>query len=113
MQTVGVLLVPALPGPVPSLKVAEGAVGDDDARADFLTFTAPFDYSGHPTLSLPAGLESQSTRGQARLPRAVQLVGPLLGESLLIQIGSSLEHALGQHFGSLFTTGAYPGGGAG
>ena len=59
----------------------------DPSRANGLTFTAPFDYSGHPTLSLPVGLSAD------RLPLSVQLVAAKLGESLLFRIGSALEAA--------------------
>ncbi len=59
----------------------------DPSRANGLTFTAPFDYSGHPTLSLPIGLSEE------RLPLSIQLIGPKLGESLLFRAGSALEAA--------------------
>jgi len=61
----------------------------DEGLADFLTFTAPFDYSGHPTITLPAGLSDGG------LPRAFQLIGRHLGEPTLIRAGSAYEQALG------------------
>ena len=61
----------------------------DPSRANGLTFTAPFDYSGHPTLSLPVGLSDD------RLPLSIQLVAAKLGESLLFRVGSALEAAGG------------------
>jgi amidase len=61
----------------------------DPSRANGLTFTAPFDYSGHPTLSLPVGLSDD------RLPLSIQLVAAKLGESLLFRVGSALEAACG------------------
>ena len=61
------------------------ALSTDPNRANGLTFTAPFDYSGHPTLSLPVGLSSE------RLPLSIQLVAPRLGEGLLFRAGSALE----------------------
>ena len=78
--------MPSLPPPVPEM-LDPGL--QDPARADFLTFTAPFDYSGHPTLTLPAGLSDD------RLPRSFQLVGRKLGEPTLIRAGSAFERALG------------------
>lgn len=70
---------------------AEGvlALSADPSRANGLTFTAPFDYSGHPTLSLPVGLSDE------RLPLSVQLVAPKLGEPLLFRVGAALEAAFG------------------
>jgi amidase len=59
----------------------------DPTRANGLTFTAPFDYSGHPTLSLPIGLSD------GRLPLSVQLIGPKLAEGSLFRVGYALESA--------------------
>jgi amidase len=59
----------------------------DPDRANGLTFTAPFDYSGHPTLSLPAGVSGEG------LPLSFQLIGPRLGESVLLQAGGAYEAA--------------------
>ncbi len=78
--------MPALPPPVaemldPSLQ--------DPQRADFLTFTAPFDYSGHPTLSLPVGLSASG------LPQSIQLVADRLAESTLIKAGVGYEQIAG------------------
>ncbi|MFV2090336.1 MAG: amidase [Pseudomonadales bacterium] len=64
-------------------------LANDPERANGLTFTAPFDYSGHPTLSLPAGLSRE------RLPKSFQLIGPWLGEPVLIGAGSAFETATG------------------
>ncbi len=70
---------------------AEGilALSADPDRANGLTFTAPFDYSGHPTLSLPVGLSAE------RLPLSIQLVGPSLGESVLFRVAAALEADIG------------------
>ena len=71
----------------------EGSVEMDAAAEDLaatLKFTAPFDYSGSPTLSIPW----QSVRGG--VPASVQLIGPDLGEHLLIDVGRELESARGE-----------------
>ena len=65
------------------------ALGSDPERANGLTFTAPFNYSGHPTLSVPAGLS------EGKLPTSVQFVGPLLNESVLLRVGSAFEQGTG------------------
>ncbi len=57
--------------------------------ADFITFTAPFNYSGHPTITLPA------TFNRDGLPMSFQLIGRLLGEPTLIRAGHAYEHARG------------------
>jgi len=57
--------------------------------ADFITFTAPFNYSGHPTITLPSGFNRDG------LPMAFQLIGRLLGEPTLIRAGHAYERARG------------------
>jgi len=61
------------------------------AIAPFLRFTAPFNFSGNPTLSVPAGFSEDG------LPHGIQLVGPLLGEALLCQVGHAYEQATAWH----------------
>ncbi len=73
----------------PKIAEMDIAVQEEGDRAEFIRFTAPFDYSGHPTITLPAGL---SVTG---LPKAFQLIGPWLGESLLVRFGAGHERALG------------------
>lgn len=48
-------------------------------------FTAPFDFNGYPTLTLPWGVND------ANRPLSIQLVGKPLSEGLLCQVGHSLE----------------------
>jgi amidase len=57
----------------------------------FMRFTAPLNFSGNPTLSLPAGFTDDG------LPHGIQLVGPLLGEALLCQVGYAYEQATEWH----------------
>ena len=57
--------------------------------APFIQFTAPFDYSGHPTITLPLGLDDDG------VPRAFQLIGPRLGEPALVRLGSAFEVVAG------------------
>ena len=86
---VDVLLAPCMPIASPTVTDMDNAVADDGARAAFITFTAPFDYSGHPTLTLPLDVNA------AGLPRSVQLIGPHLGEGLLLRAGAAFESATG------------------
>lgn len=83
------LIAPCMPSLPPDLASMERQVADDSERADFITFTAPFDYSGHPSITLPAGLSGDG------LPRAFQLVGRPLGEPTLVRAGAAYERALG------------------
>jgi amidase len=85
---VQVLISPSMPYLPPAVDDIL-ALGSDPERANGLTFTAPFDYSGHPTLSVPAGLSAE------RLPTSVQFIGPLLGEPALVRVGSAFEQTMG------------------
>jgi len=71
-----------------------GAFRDLDARAAFAAasvlgaFTAPFNLSGQPAASVPAGFSS------AGLPIGAQLVGPRDGDVRVLQVSRQLEQAL-------------------
>lgn len=67
-----------------------------DARAlagpnPLLRFTAPFNLSRNPTLSLPCG------PARAAAPPSLQLVGPRLGEAIILQVGEAFERATDWH----------------
>ena len=59
--------------------------------APFMRFTAPFNFAGNPTLSLPNGFSANG------LPHGMQLVGPHLGEALLCRVGHAFEQATEWH----------------
>ena len=84
---VDALIAPCMVGPVPP---AERLAPRPTAQTrQMIAFTAPFDYSGHPTITLPLALDADG------LPRAFQLIGPLLGEAHLIAMASAFEPAAG------------------
>ncbi len=56
-----------------------------------MSFTAPFNMSRNPTLSLPGG------DGKGGPPPSLQLVGRLLGEATLFRAGGAFEHATEWH----------------
>jgi Asp-tRNA(Asn)/Glu-tRNA(Gln) amidotransferase A subunit family amidase len=56
-----------------------------------LRFTAPYNFNGAPTLSVPCGLSHD------RLPLSLQFVGKHLGEPLLCRIGYAYEQATEWH----------------
>lgn len=88
LSGVDCLIAPNMPY-VPPLTEGVLELSADPDRANGLTFTAPFDFSGHPTLSLPAGLSPE------RLPLSFQLIGARLGEPVLLRAGSAFEAANG------------------
>jgi amidase len=70
----------------------EGLYGPSPTKSRdpvFQRFTAPFDYSGAPTISLPCGLNSENPP----LPLSLQLVGKHLSEPLLCRAGHAFEQA--------------------
>lgn len=89
LNQVEVLIAPCMPSLPPDLESMNQRVEDDADRAEFITFTAPFNYSGHPSITLPAGLSGDG------LPQAFQLIGRHLAEPTLIRAGSAYERALG------------------
>jgi len=89
LGSVDVLMTPCMTSVAPTVAEMDQSVASEDERAAFITFTAPFDYSGHPTITLPAGLNA------AGLPLSFQLIGPHLGEAMLVRAGAAHEQALG------------------
>jgi amidase len=84
---VDAIISPCMPLATPSARLMDNGAPAEDGQADFLIFTAPFDYSGHPTLTLPVA----SQRGE--LPGSFQLIGSKLDEETLIRLGSAFEQA--------------------
>lgn len=84
---VDAIISPCMPLATPSVQLMENGAPAEDGQADFLIFTAPFDYSGHPTLTLPVA----SSAGE--LPGSFQLIGSKLDEETLIRLGSAFEQA--------------------
>ncbi len=89
LSQVDVMMTPCMTSVAPTVAEMDQSVASEEGRAAFITFTAPFDYSGHPTITLPAGLNA------AGLPLSFQLIGPRLGEAMLVRAGAAHEQALG------------------
>lgn len=88
LGAVDAIVAPCLVGPIPLAERLGSPRRSVDQGRPTIAFTAPFDYSGHPTITLPL------TLGSDNLPRAFQLIGPLLGERQLIGIASAVESAV-------------------
>ncbi len=89
LRDVDLLLTPCMTSLPPPVAQMEEVVAAEDSRAAFINFTAPFDYSGHPTLTMPAGLSAQG------LPQSFQLVAAHLAEPALVRTGLAYEKACG------------------
>jgi len=59
--------------------------------ARLIKFTAPFDMSGSPTITLPAGFTSKNT------PVAIQLVAGHMAEATLVRAGSAFQQVTDWH----------------
>jgi amidase len=84
-QTVDILLIPTMPVPTPSLELMKAYGEDPNVLLSILRFTAPFDFSGSPTLTLPNGIDS------AGMSLSMQLVGPHLSEDVLVRAGAAFQ----------------------
>ncbi len=87
-QEVDLLLCPALGVPLPPAEPAQAGSGDP---SETLRFTAPFDFSGSPTLTLPCGSDADG------LPIGLQLVANRGHEARLCRAGRSYERATEWH----------------
>jgi amidase len=85
------ILLPALPVPTPTLATLAQGNNDPEVVAAMLRFTAAFNYSGQPSLTLPAGFDADG------LPIGMQLIGPTLGEARLLAAGMAFQQASDWH----------------
>ncbi len=85
------ILVPAMPVKVPTLAAMADYGAEPQRLLDILRFTAPFDFSGSPALTFPAGFDT------AGLPVAMQLVGPHLSEAALFRAGDAFQRVSDFH----------------
>ena len=86
MPHAGRAFPPAGPGVAVAAGLAYGALG-----TEILRFTAPFDFSGSPTISVPCGFTADG------MPVGLQLVGRHLDEPLLCRAGHAYEQATPWH----------------
>jgi amidase len=78
-----------MPIPIPSLDLMREYGEDPDVLLSILRFTAPFDFSGSPTL--PNGMDSNC------MPLSMQLVGRHLSEELLVRAGHAFQSVTDWH----------------
>lgn len=85
LHDVDVLISPTVPWEAPA---EDPAVGGNDGAAES-RFTGPYNLTGLPAISLPCGF------GPHGLPLCMQLIGPPLGEALLLQVAHAYEQRAG------------------
>jgi amidase len=83
-ERVDVLACPTLGVRAPAgLSVLDPVVAQ--LMGKLMRFTAPFDFSGSPTISLPCGLLAD------RVPASLQLVGRHFAEATLVRVAAAYE----------------------
>ena len=90
-ETVDLILVPTMPVPTPSLAKMGEYGKDPNLLLRILRFTAPFNFSGSPTITLPNGIDTSG------LPLSMQLVGRHCAEDLLCRAGYAFQAVTDWH----------------
>lgn len=91
LAPVDAMLIPAQPIAAPTV-ARMATLGQVPAElAALIRYTAPFDMSGQPTLTVPAAFTA------AGLPVAVQFVGKHLGEAAIVRIGRAFQRVSDFH----------------
>lgn len=88
---VDVLIIPTMAMPIPTLaKMSEFGV-DPKLLLSILRFTAVFDFTGSPTITVPMGISSD------RMPLTMQLVGRHVSEDLLARSAHAFQSTTDWH----------------
>jgi amidase len=90
-EHVDALLIPTMPVPIPSLEQMNAYGEDPGVLLGILRYTAPFNFSGSPTVTLPNGIDG------AGMPLSMQIVGPHLSEDALLRIAHAFQNATDWH----------------
>lgn len=85
------MLCPTMPTPTPSLADMADYGDDPSVLHAIMRFTAPFDFSGNPTITLPNGIDV------ADMPLSMQIVGPNLGEAVIIRAAAAFQSVTDWH----------------
>ncbi|QPF86804.1 amidase [Bradyrhizobium genosp. L] len=88
---IDLLLIPTMPVPIPTLTRMSEYGADPTVLLNILRFTAVFDFSGSPTITLPMGMASD------QMPLSMQLVGPHLSEDVLSRAGYAFQSVTDWH----------------
>jgi amidase len=91
LASVDFLLLPALGVPPATIAAMAAAGRDPDLVAARLRYTAPFDLSGQPTLTLPGGLTADG------VPVGFQIVGRAFSEGDILAAGHAYQQATAWH----------------
>lgn len=86
-ENIDVLLSPTVPITAPNINQRKTDIGGimKDIRSILRKNTCPWNYTGHPSLSVPCGFSND------HLPIGLQLTGPMNSEAQLYRFGYHLE----------------------
>lgn len=90
-RDVDLLLMPVMNWAAPTLAWLADRQLDADVRLARIRYTAPFDMSGNPTLTLPGGATADG------LPVGFQIIGRHLDEALVLRAGHAFQCATDWH----------------
>lgn len=91
LSAVDLMLMPVMGVAAPSLAAMQAAGRSPDTVAARLRYTAPFDMTGHPTLTLPGGMNSDG------VPIGFQIVGHAFDEAGVLAAGHAFQQATDWH----------------
>jgi amidase len=89
--TVDLLLMPVHPFGNPSAAKLDEIFNTPNGIDDVLRYTAPFDMSGSPTITLPGGIDEQG------MPIGFQLIGRHLDEALIVRAAHAFQKVTDHH----------------
>lgn len=90
-ETFDLLLVPVHPFSNPTIARYDQLLRDPQTMNESLRYTAPYNMSGNPTITLPGGFTEEG------LPVGFQLVGRHLDEALLVRAGHAFQQVTDWH----------------
>ena len=88
-ETMDLCLAPVWPYRTPTFQEFDEILSTRQGLVNAMKFTVPCNYAGVPTITMPAGLDDRS------MPQAFQLIGPRLGEAVLLQAAHAYETVRG------------------
>jgi amidase len=91
LASVDLLLMPVMGVGAHTLAMLKAVVRTPHYIAGRLRYTAPFDMSGHPTLTLPGALTSDG------VPVGFQIVGRAFDETTILAAGHAYQQATDWH----------------
>lgn len=91
LAEIDLLILPVMPNATWKVEALAAAGRDPEMVASRLRYTAPFDLSGHPTLTLPGGVNRDG------VPVGFQIVGSAFTEARILSAGHAFQQATDWH----------------